>query len=233
MKKKLKIVAVVQARIGSTRLPNKVAMKIRNKSLLEHLITRLKRSKLVDEIIIATSTRKQDQKVVAIAKKTGTRFFRGSETDVLGRFTRAAAMLKPDIVVRVCGDQPLTDPEIVDLAIRKHLKSGADYSSTMRKRTFPAGVDAEVLSFKLLKRIERLAKTQFEREHVTPYIYGHPEKFKIQNIAANKKLRHPEITLTVDTKKDFEFIKKIINGLSGKKKFFTTKDVIDFVKKKK
>lgn len=233
MEKKLRIVAVVQARIGSTRLPNKVAMKIRNKSLLEHLIVRLKRAKLVDEIIIATSTKKRDDKVVQIAKKTGTKFFRGSETDVLGRFTKAAAMLKPDVVVRVCGDQPLTDPEIVDLAIRKHLKSRADYSSTMRKRTFPAGVDAEVFSYKLLKKIERLAKTPHEREHVTPYIYEHPKKFKIQNMSAGKKLRHPEIKLTVDTKEDFDFIKRIINGLSGKKRFFTTRDVIAFVKKKK
>lgn len=233
MKKKAKIAAVVQARIGSKRLPNKVAMKIRNKSLLEHLITRLKRSKLIDDIIIATSTKKRDNKVVQIAKKTGVKFFRGSETDVLGRFTKAAAMLKPDLVVRICGDQPLTDPEIVDLAIKKHVKSRADYSSTMRKRTFPLGVDAEVFSLSLLKRIEKLAKTKFEREHVTPYIYEHPKKFKIQNISAGRQLKHPEIKLTVDTKKDFDFVKQIINGLSGKKKFFTTKDVIKFVKKKK
>jgi spore coat polysaccharide biosynthesis protein SpsF len=227
--KKPRIVAIVQARTGSTRLPNKVLMEIQGRTLLEHLISRLRRATLLDGIIIATSDKPRDQAVVELCKKLGVVVVTGSEDDVLDRFFKAATVAKADILVRVCGDQPLTDPDIVDEAIRQHLHSKADYSSTMLVRTFPQGVDAEVFSFEHLKKIHSLAKDPFQREHVTPYFYQHPEEFRLNKVLAPKELEAADIKLTVDTQEDFDRVKRIIEAL-GRKEFFDTRDVIAFVR---
>ncbi len=232
---KPRIVAIVQARTGSTRLPNKVLMEIsEGKSLVEYLLLRLKRSNLLDDIVVATSDKESDKKIIKIAEKVNVKCFTGSESDVLARFLGAAEYTKADFIVRICGDQPLIDPEIVDLVIKSHFKTKADYSSTMLKRTFPTGVDAEVFSFKILKEIEKLSKGDtYCREHITPYIYQHPEKFKLNGVMANDGFFYPDLKLTVDTIEDFEFVKKIICELSKKNKFISAKDAIQFVKESK
>lgn len=212
--------------MSSTRLPGKVMMKVSGKTLLEHLIDRLKRVKGADDIIIATTTKEADGVIVDAAKKLGVKVFRGSEDDVLERYYLAAKENNIDVIVRVTSDCPLMDPEIVDRCISFFFsKQPVDYISNCMKRTFPVGLDVEVFSLKALERAFREAKEPAEREHVAPYIYRNPEKFLLAFLENDRD--ESSFRLTVDTQEDLELIKKIYEALYPKDRMFGADEVME------
>ncbi len=211
------VVAIVQARMGSTRLPNKV-MKLVNKSapIIEVLLSRLNKSIEIDKIILATSTESINQPLVDYVDKLGYDVFKGSENDVLDRYYQAALQYNPDIVVRITGDCPLIDPEIVDSVINKYKESDADYVSNTNPPTFPDGLDVEVFSFYALKIAWKNAKKPSEREHVTPFI-RESGKFEIDNIFNSKDYSNER--WTVDEPEDFKVIESIFKYFSPRINF--------------
>jgi len=223
----LEVIAIVQARMGSTRLPGKVMMKVKGKSILYYVIERIKKSKLINQIIIATTTNKNDDIIVKEAKKLNVDFFRGSENDVLSRYYFAAKKTSADIIVRITSDCPLIDYKIVDKVIKRHLDASADYTANVIKRTYPRGFDTEVFNFNTLEKSYNDGEKNYHREHVTKYITEHPEKFNIVNVEAKGKMRRPDIRITVDTEEDFKLIKEVIlhfNNIS-----FEAIDIIEFL----
>ena len=228
-KKNPKIEAIIQARMISARLPKKVLMDIREKSMLWHVINRLKFSKKLNDIILAIPDTKENDILEKFAKNNKVKYFKGSEEDVLSRYYETAKNFKVDVIVRITSDCPLIDPEIVDLVIKKHLSSGADYTSNVQIRTYPKGMDVEVLNFQALEKASREAKDSADREHVTLYIRKHPNIFKQANVANNKDLS--SMRWTVDEKEDLDFVRKIYDKLYQEGKIFLMQEVLKLLKK--
>ncbi len=229
--KKPHVTAIVQARMGATRLPGKVLKKIMGKPMLELQLERLKHSREIDEIVIATSTNSVDQKIVNWAHKIRQEVYRGSETDVLDRFYQAAKKYQANIIIRLTGDCPLIDPNIVDQTIKAFIKGDYDYASNVHVRSYPRGMDTEVMSFSCLETAWKKAKSKYNREHVTAYIYSHPDKFRLKEIIAPTKLHRPELRLTVDEIDDFRLINKIYETLYSQNPNFSLTEIIDLFNK--
>jgi len=204
-----KIGAIVQARMGSKRLPGKSLMEINGMPILQIVAERLKNCKSIDEIAVATSTNAKDDAIGEFCGKQGIKCFRGSEEDVLLRFFDCAKANNFATIVRITADCPLIDPATVDNVVEKFRKSKPDYASNVIERSFPRGLDAEVFSFEALSRANSEASGRLDREHVTHYIYLHPEKFRLLNVKAKGALRRPEIRLCIDTEKDFALLQQI------------------------
>ena len=217
--------AIIQARMGSTRLPNKVLLKLAGKTVLEHVVSRVKKSKFVDEVIVATTIDKKDLEIISHCASNGIRIFVGSETDVLDRYYQAARLLQPTNVIRITSDCPMIDPEIIDLIGRKHLEERADYTSNTIDETYPDGLDAEVTSFEALKTAWEQATLNSEREHVTPFIKKNPGKFKLVSVENDTNLSH--MRWTIDQPEDFEFLQRIFDRLYTANNDFRTKDVLN------
>lgn len=224
--KKRNIVAIIQARSGSTRLPKKVLMDISGRPMLWHIIERVKKSKMIDSIVVVTTSKPEDTVIVQLAQKCNVRALAWGENDVLDKYYQAAKKFSADIIVRITTDCPLIDPKIIDLVVRKHLNSTADYTRVSLK-TFPRGLDTEVFSFKALEKSHREAKENYQREHVTTHICEHPEIFQLQYIEAEGRLSRPELRLPVDTKEDLELIREIYRYLYKPGGIFYTEEVID------
>jgi len=227
----MKTIIVSQARMTSTRLPGKVLLKVLDKSLLEYHIERLQRVKLVDEVIIATTTNLTDDSIVNLCKKLDVKYFRGSEDNVLSRYFKTAELYRARTIVRVTSDCPLIDPQIIDDTIEYYLKNINEYdyvSNCTLDRTFPRGMDTEVFSFKALNEAQYRGKKQIETEHVTPYIHQNPDKFRLGSVINNKNLS--KYRWTVDEQADFDLIKIIIEKLYPKNKYFTMKDILELFK---
>jgi spore coat polysaccharide biosynthesis protein SpsF len=174
----MKVVAIIQARMGSSRLPGKVLTDICGETMLARVVDRVRRSKLINEVMVATTDQAADDAIVAECKKFSVPVSRGDQDDVLSRYFRAAQLSKAEIVVRITSDCPLIDPEVVDKTIAAFLEKRPDYASNCLQRTYPRGLDTEVISFTALSRAWQIAHKSYEREHVTPYIIEHPEDFK-------------------------------------------------------
>lgn len=227
----MKVVIIVQARMTSTRLPGKVLKQIQGKSLLEYQLERLRRVKLADEIVIATTTNETDQPIVEFCERLGVACFRGSEHDVLARYHDAATLHQADMVVRVTSDCPLIDPAVIDQVIGfflNHIEE-YDYVTNCLKRTYPRGMDAEVLSFQVLHEAFVEAVEPEEREHVTPFIYRHPERYRLANIDFSENQEHHR--WTVDTPEDFELVEKILTALYPVHPDFSLEDVLDLLQR--
>jgi len=227
--------AIVQARTSSTRLPGKVLKALPHGSattVLGQVISRLKQARRLDKIIIATTKNRRDDKIVKIAKKANVKYFRGSESDVLSRYYLCAKKNSLDIIVRITSDCPCTDPAVVDAAIAKHLKSGAEYTSNTLERTYPHGLDVEVFNMDVLELAHEKAKKKYEREHVTPYIYTTPGRFKIIQIRAQPGFRDPSIRITLDTGEDYALLCALFECLYKKKKYFNSRDIVKLFKEK-
>lgn len=222
----MRIVAIVQARMGSTRLPGKVLRKISGKSVLEHVINRLKLSKKINNIVVATTFSRIDRPIAKLAAELGLNLVRGSENDVLSRYMEAANRFQPDIIVRITADCPLIDPELADLVIEKHINDMADYTSSTLVHTYPRGLDVEVCTYGALKKAFDEAILPEEREHVTLYLYRHPELFKLSCLEATGRHRRPDIRICVDTKEDLHLVRMIFRKLSKKSKLFFTDEII-------
>ncbi len=202
---------IIQARMGSSRLPGKIMKKINGDTpMLKFQLDQLEFSKNIDQIIIATTTLEPDNLIVDFCKKNNLECFRGESKDVLDRYYRCAKKFKLSIIVRITSDNPLIDPTIVDHVISRFIDSDYDYMSTLVKKS-PLGFTVEVFTFQAIERAWREAKLPSEHEHVTPYFYNNPDKFKIESVSQEKDLSH--IRCTVDTEYDFKLIEKIISKI--------------------
>jgi spore coat polysaccharide biosynthesis protein SpsF len=207
-------VIIVQARMTSTRLPGKVLLEVLGKPLLEYLVERLRRVRLAQQIVVATTVNAADEPIVALCRRLGVAVWRGSEHDVLGRYHGAALAHRAEVVVRITSDCPLMDPRVVDGTIGYYLRQRGqlDYASNSLQRSFPRGLDTEVFAFKSLAEAYAEAVGQQEREHVTPFLYRHPQRYRLGNFACRQNLSAHR--WTVDTPEDFELIRHIITALS-------------------
>jgi spore coat polysaccharide biosynthesis protein SpsF len=218
------ILAILQARLSSTRLPGKVLKPILGRPMLEMHLERLARSTMIDKLIVATSDRPDDTPIAELCEKLDVACFRGSLGDVLDRYYRAAERLNPEIVVRLTGDCPLADPEIIDAGIDYFLKNNFDYVSNCVQRTFPIGLDFEVFRFVCLETAWREATLPSEREHVTPFIKNRPERFAIGHYTNPVNLsRH---RWTVDEPDDFAFVAAVYEALFPNNPRFTIDDIL-------
>jgi spore coat polysaccharide biosynthesis protein SpsF len=202
---------IVQARMGSTRLPGKVLLSVLGRPLLDHLLDRLERVVSPHVTVVATTTLDEDDAIERICAARGVPVHRGSAEDVLDRYVSAAAAASASTVARVTADCPLIDPQIVDRVITTFGQSGCDYASNSLERTYPRGLDVEVLTRRALDEAGREAREPFEREHVTPFIYRHPERFRLCNLA-NDRAEGSE-RWTVDTPEDFALVSRIMTDL--------------------
>ncbi len=227
----MKTVIIDQARMTSTRLPGKVMKEILGKPLLEYQIERLRRVDEADEVVIATTTNNSDQPIVELCEDLGVAYYCGSEEDVLSRYYEAAVNFAADTVVRVTSDCPLIDPAVVDKVIKyyKNKRDNYDYVSNTLQRTYPRGMDTEVFPFKALEEAFLNAGEQPEREHVTPYICWHPERYRLHNVNYHEdKSRH---RWTVDEVEDFILIKNIIEAVYPFNPQFDMEDVLGLLNK--
>jgi spore coat polysaccharide biosynthesis protein SpsF len=203
----LKVVAIIQARMGSTRLPGKVLKDLDGETVLARLVNRLRRARLIDEVLVATTDRAADDVILEECRSLSVLVSRGDENDVLDRYFRAAQLAKAEVVVRVTSDCPLIDPEITDKTILAFLEAGPDYASNVLVRTYPRGLDTEVMSVAALGRAWQGARERYEREHVTPYIYEHPAEFKLLSVTGDAD--YSSHRWTVDTSEDLEFVRAV------------------------
>lgn len=208
-----KTVCIVQARMNSTRLPGKILLEIAGHPLLKHLIDRIKEAKTIDEIVIATTINPDCRPIIELAEKEGVQWFAGDEDDVLARYLGAAKKTGAEHIVRITSDCPLIDPVTIDKIVNLYHDNQADYVSNTIERTYPRGLDTEIFSFEALERADRMAVDKPYREHVTLFMYRHPEEFDLLNVFAEPPLNRPDLRLTVDTKEDFRLIKEIYEAL--------------------
>lgn len=223
------IAAIIQARMGSTRLPNKPLIKIMDKPLLWHLLERVKRAKFIDKIVIATTFNPRDKSILNFAKKYGIKAFRGNENDVLDRFYQVAKKIKTDTIVRVTSDCPLISPDVIDKVVSEYLKGRYDYVANTLIYTYPDGCDVEVFSFEALKKAWRESKDPVEREHVTPYIRN-SGKFKVKNVESEIPVDSREYKWSVDRIEDLEFVKEVYKRLYREGEIFSMEEVIELLK---
>lgn len=219
---------VVQARMTSSRLPGKILKEVLGKPLLEYQIERLRKVKRADQIVIATTDLPSDDPVFALSERLSVLCFRGPEDDVLGRYYGAIETYPSKIVVRSTADCPLIDPNIVDAVIGLYQDGGYDYASNTLTRSFPRGLDCEVFSRKMLETALREGKKIYEREHVTPYFYQHPELYRLGCLKNSEDQSHHR--WTVDTAEDFELISKLIAALYPTNPDFRMRDVLALFK---
>lgn len=223
-----KRVAIIQARVGSTRLPGKVLLDLAGKTALDHMFGRVKRAKTLDEVWLATTDKPADDVLEKWAVVSGFPCFRGSEQDVLERYLQTARRAKAEVVIRVTSDCPLMDPAIIDLVVSGFLSGGSDYTSNVHPATYPDGQDVEVFSLAVLERAGLNTKLNSEHEHVTAYIWKHPEIFKIQNISHEPDLSAHRWTL--DTPADYELLKLIFEEIKRRQIFGTMEEVLEILK---
>jgi len=223
--------AIVQARMGSERLPGKMLVDIAGKPLIQHVIDRISRSKKIDKIILATTDNPKDTILVQLAKKNSLDYFAGDEEDVLDRFYQSAKRFNIDIIVRITPDDPFKDPQVIDEIIGYYIQhlDKYDYVSNTIKSTYPEGLDIEVFSFSALEKAWREAQKLSEREHVTPYIWKHPDIFRLKNIEYVKDLS--SLRWTLDNKKDLTFAKEIYRRLYKRGKIFLMNDILELLDK--
>lgn len=221
-----KVVVIIQARMQSSRLPGKVLRKVLGKPLLEYLVDRIKKSKLTDEIVIATTTNEEDNEIADFCKKCKVKFFRGPEDDVLLRYFQTSIEFEANHIVRICSDSPLLDPRVLDDMLEIYLNNGPyDYLSNTVDQTYPLGMNIEIFPFSILSFLNQNCIKEYEREHVTPYIYTHPKKFKMYLKHLNKN--YSNLRLTVDEIEDFSVVKEIIESLYKLNPNFGLKDILN------
>jgi spore coat polysaccharide biosynthesis protein SpsF len=228
--------AIIQARTSSTRLPGKVLLELPYGSgitVLQQVIRRLKQSKKIEAIIVATTEDESDNAIVDIASREDVSSFRGSKENVLERYYLAAKASGLDTVVRITSDCPCVDASIVDSLITQHMDSNADYTSNALIRTYPHGLDAEVVSLTTLTEAYNKAKQDYEKEHVTPFIYKtNPDKFKILSAMAPEVLKRPDIRITLDTREDYVLLCGLYDYLYKSNIFFNVHDILKIFNEK-
>jgi spore coat polysaccharide biosynthesis protein SpsF len=203
----VKVVAIIQARMGSTRLPGKVLKNLGGETVLARVVNRTRRATLLNEVVVATTDQLADDPIVRECKRLSIACFRGDEVDVLDRYFRAAQKFSAHAVVRITSDCPLIDPELTDATISAFLNLRPDYATNSLVVTYPRGLDVEVFTAEVLARTWRAAREAYQRTHVTPYIYENPQLFKIVSLTAEKD--YGKYRWTLDTMEDLEAIREI------------------------
>ncbi|MCD9023668.1 cytidylyltransferase domain-containing protein [Cohnella silvisoli] len=206
----MKVAIIIQARMGSSRLPGKVLRMLDGITVLQLIHERLSYCRHVHEIVVATSDSEKDDAVAAAMERLNIAVYRGQENDVLDRYYRAASIVKADAVVRITGDCPLIDPQVVDAVIGKYLEQFPQlhYVSNIHPPTFPDGLDVEVFSYVALERAWKEARQGSEREHVTPYIHSRPDLFPQANMES--RINYSHLRWTLDEEKDYIFLNALI-----------------------
>jgi len=217
---------IIQARMGSTRLPNKVLMPLAGKPVLEHVIRRCQHAQMVGRVIVATTVDPQDLAVVNFASGLGVGVFCGSVSDVLDRYYQTARLFEVQHIVRITADCPMIDPDVIDLVIGRYFDEGADYAANILKPTYPDGEDVEVFSFNVLQQSWQEARMLSEREHVTPYMIKSGD-FKKINVAHNLDLN--QYRWTLDEPRDYQKLSAVFDALYQKDAFFHMNDIVQFL----
>jgi spore coat polysaccharide biosynthesis protein SpsF len=213
-----KVVAAIQARMGSTRLPGKVMLPLAGEHVLTHVVRRAEAARTVDEVVVATSTTGADDIVARYAERAGATVTRGSEPDVLNRLFEAATVADADIVVRITADCPLLDPGTIDSVVRHLVDSAAEYASNTLDRSFPRGLDVEAFTYGSFERVHAEASTPTQREHVTPYYHQHDDQFDLVNVPSDVVFDEPwmrdrtDLRLTLDEADDYELLRAVYDG---------------------
>lgn len=224
-------VAIIQARMGSARLPGKVLKKINGKPIIEHLINRVKLARKIDQIVLAIPDISRDDVLFKLSKKIGVTCVRGDEKNVLSRYLKAAKETKADTIIRITGDCPLIDAQIIDEVLDEFEKEKCDYLiNDVRYKGYPRGFDVDVFSLKALERTAKLADKNYYKEHATTFMLAHPEMFKITYYKAPEKLYRPNYRLCVDKKIDLVLVKKIFDHFKPRKNF-TAQEIIEYLDK--
>ena len=209
----MNIVVVVQARMGSTRLPGKVLLEIAGRSMLARVVRRARRAKLPSEVVVATGESPEDDPIVQECRCLTAPCFRGSDEDVLKRYHGAALAHSADAVVRITSDCPLIDPGVIDRVVHEFLRREPDYAANILDRTWPRGLDTEIMTAATLDRAFHEADLPYERIHVTPYIYGHPELFDLFPVTQPEDFSDGR--WTVDSPDDLEFLRAVYHRFDG------------------
>jgi spore coat polysaccharide biosynthesis protein SpsF len=218
-------VCIVQARMTSTRLPGKVLLPLGGEPMLGRQLERLRRARTLDGIVVATTTNAADDAIAALCGAADVPCFRGSEHDVLSRYAGAARMAGAGTVVRVTSDCPLIDPAVIDEVVAAYRAGDCDYASNTHPQTWPHGMAVEVFSRAALDQAQAEARASDEREHVTPFLYWRPERFRLRNVR-----RSPDLSFhrwTVDTPEDYELVGKLFDAVSARRADFTLADVLE------
>ena len=227
----MKIIATIEARMSSSRLPGKVLKPILGRPTLELLVERLRRAQSLNEVVVATTTNTADDSIEALTREIGVACYRGSEDDVLDRVLKAAQSVSADVIVEITGDCPLIDPHVVDRLVNCYRTNRVDYVANTLWRTFPRGLDTQVFATRTLEEVSRLTQEPADREHVSLYIYEHPERFSLHNVESGLPEKHWHHRLTVDTPEDFTLIETIFERLYPQNPAFTLHDVIDLLER--
>jgi len=218
------VIGILQARMGSTRLPGKTLIDICGKPLLEHILFRIGHSKLIDSMVVATTELPFDDPIAVLCQRLNIKCFRGAEKDVLDRYYQCARTYGAEVIVRITADDPFKDPVVMDQIIAESLAGGYDYVSNTIRPTFPEGLDVEVLTFRALERAWHEATTAADREHVTPYVWLHPDLFRLKNVEYVRDLSH--LRWTLDTPEDLAFIRAVYERLYRLGSLFLMSDVL-------
>jgi spore coat polysaccharide biosynthesis protein SpsF len=234
----MKILVFLQARMGSSRLPGKIMLPLENKTVIEHDIERIKRSKLINNIIVCTTVENKDNCIEDYCIKNNITYYRGSENNVLDRYYKCALIHKPDIIVRITSDCPMIDPEIIDKMISDFLLKKKEspyfcvkYADPKKGHNFPDGFNPEIFTFDILEEAWVNATLDSDKEHVGPYMRRKYGKHEFEVILSKKyeNLDFKILHLSLDTKKDYELLKNIFNNVYKNKNNFTIEDVLEYL----
>ena len=220
------VVAIIQARMGSQRLPGKVLKDIEGQTMLERVIRRTQLAGTIDQIVVATSDKSEDEMVAVAAQNLGVHVTRGSEEDVLDRYRQAAIESGAATIVRISADSPLVDPEVTDMVVEAFLSNDVDYASNKLEPSFPVGLDVEAFSRDALERTWRDAKEPYERSHVTVRMYSSPVELRLMPLTTTPDLHH--MRWTVDTREDLEFARQVFKAFDGRNDF-SWHEVVDLI----
>jgi spore coat polysaccharide biosynthesis protein SpsF len=222
----MKIVATVEARMTSSRLPGKVLLPALGRPMLAHLTRRLKAVPSIDAIVLATTTNATDDVLAEFAECHGILSFRGSEDDVMGRVLGAAQSADADVVVEITGDCPIIDPDLIEQTIRTFEYNEATFASNSSIRSYPDGMDAQVFTLEALRKSAAMTDDPLDREHVTRHIINHPDLFRHVYLVAPPSLHWPALGLTLDEPSDYELIRTLIEHFGEERPLFGCGDVI-------
>ena len=221
------LTAIIQARLGSTRFPGKILADICGKPLIWHVVERLRWSKSVVEIVLATTINKGDDDLFKWAQDNQIKVFRGSEDDVLARYYHAACEFSASEILRVTADDPFKDPDIIDNVYDLFQRNQLDFAYNNKPPTFPEGLDTEIFSFSAIRKAFNESADPYEREHVTQYFYRHPELFRQNNYSFSQDLSH--LRWTIDNPEDFQMVTEIYNSLYKDGEIFKFQDILKLI----
>lgn len=227
----VRVVGVIQARCGSQRLPEKVMAPLAGRPVVEHVVTAVRAATILDDVIVATTTEPADDELAALCERLGVRVFRGSEDDVLGRFLGALEGDPADVVVRHTADDPLLDPNIINSVVGHFLKGGCDYASNVIERTWPRGLDTEVVTRDALERSGTDTQEPQDREHVTMWVRRHPGEFTARNVPAPPSQTWPDLRLCIDTAEDQAMLERVFDALYEPGRILHIGAVVDWLRR--